>query len=83
MPAANPDSVVVVPFLVVVDPPGFLVRVHVPMFGKPLNTTLPVPVSQVGWVIVPIIGATGDPGAGLITTSTDWADVQPAAFVTV
>ena len=83
MPAANPDSVVVVPFLVVVDPPGFLVRVHVPMFGKPLNTTLPVATLHVGWVIVPMIGAAGLPGAGSITTSADSPEVHPAALVII
>ena len=73
----------VVPFPVVVDPPGFLVRVHVPVFGKPFNTTLPVPVSQVGWVIVPMIGTDGAPGVASITTSVDCDDEQPSLFVTV
>ena len=71
MPAANPEIVVVIPFPVVVDPPGFLVRVHVPIVGKPLNTTLPVATLHVGWVIVPMIGADGAPGAALITTLAD------------
>ena len=83
MPAANPEIVVVVPFPVVVDPPGFLVRVQVPVFGKPLNTTLPVPSVQVGWVIVPMTGADGAPGAASITTLEDCAEAQPSLFVTV
>ena len=82
-PASNPEIVVVVPFPVVVDPPGFLVSVQVPVFGKPLNATLPVPVSQVGWIIVPMIGAAGLPGTVLITTSTDSPEVHPASLVII
>lgn len=48
--------VVLVPVPVVV-PPGVLVRVHVPDAGKSLRTTLPVGTIQVGWVIVPTVGA--------------------------
>ena len=71
------------PFPDVVDPPGFLVRVQVPVFGNPFNTTLPVPTLQVGWVIVPIIGEAGDPGEASITTLADCAEAQPSLFVTV
>lgn len=39
--------------------PGVCVRVHVPVAGSPLSTTLPVGTAQVGWVLVPIIGAAG------------------------
>ena len=42
--------------------PGLIV--HVPV-GKPLKTTLPVAVEQVGWVMVPAVGAEGAPVAGL------------------
>ena len=42
--------------------PGLIV--HVPV-GSPLNTTLPVAVEQVGWVMVPVVGAAGAPVAGL------------------
>ena len=73
----------VVPFPVVVTPPGFLVSVHVPVFGKPLNATLPVPRVHVGWVIVPMIGAAGLPGTALITTSTDSPEVHPASLVII
>ena len=48
-----------VPEPVVVVPPGDLVRVHVPVAGNPFNTTLPVATLQVGWVIVPRVGAEG------------------------
>ena len=82
MPDANPEIVVVVPFPVEVVPPGVLVSVQFPA-GRPLSTTLPVAVSQVGWVIVPIIGAVGNPGAASITILVDCAEVQPSAFATV
>ena len=48
-----------------VDPviaPGLMVQLPA---GRPLKTTLPVVVEQVGCVIVPIIGAEGIAGAGL------------------
>ena len=60
--------------------PGFMVQVPA---GKPLNITLPVAKAQVGWVIVPTMGAVGEPGAGLITTLADASEVHPAEFVTV
>lgn len=47
----------VVPVPVVVIAPGLRVNVHVPVEGKPLNTTLPVATEHVGWVIVPKVGA--------------------------
>ena len=50
---------VVVPVPSVVTPPGFRVRVHVPDEGKPLKAALPAATKQVGWVIVPIVGAPG------------------------
>ena len=82
VPEASAEIVVVIPVPVVVTPPGSLVKVHVPEAGKPLRTTLPVPTVQVGWVIVPITGAVGTPGAVLITTSAETAEVQPASLVT-
>jgi len=54
--------VVLVPEPVVVVPPGVLVSVHVPVAGKPLNTTLPVATAHVGCVIVPTTGAVGVAG---------------------
>jgi hypothetical protein len=44
---------------VVTTAPGVRVRVHVPVDGKPLNTTLPVAIRQVACVIVPFTGAAG------------------------
>ena len=73
----------VMPVPVVAVPPGVRVSVHVPIVGKPLNTTLPVPRVHVGWVIVPMTGADGAPGAASITTSEDCAEAQPSLFVTV
>ena len=48
----NKVSVVVAPLPAI--PPGFIV--HAPA-GNPLKATLPVGVVQVGWVIVPTMGA--------------------------
>ena len=47
-PAANPEMVALVPVLVVVTGPGVLVKVHVPVAGKPFKTTLPVTTAHVG-----------------------------------
>ena len=51
--------------------------------GNPLKTTLPVSISQVGWVIVPTTGAVGVSGWALITTSAEAGEVQPAELITV
>ena len=74
--------VVVVPVPVVVTAPGVLVKVHVPVAGKPFNTTLPVATVQPGWVTVPIDGADGV-DVEVISTLADAAEVHPAALVTV
>ena len=60
--------------------PGLIVQVPA---GKPFNTTLPVATVQVGWVMVPTVGAVGVAGCALITTLAEAGDVQPAALVTV
>ena len=60
--------------------PGLIVQLPE---GKPLNTTLPVSVEQVGCVMVPTIGATGVTGCAAITTLAEAAEVHPAALVTV
>ena len=59
------------------------VTVHVPVAGSPLNTTLPVETAQVGWVIVPTVGAAGVTGWALINTVPEAGEVQPSAFSTV
>ena len=51
--------------------------------GNPFKTTLPLATVQVGWVIVPTVGADGVTGCGFIITSSDITEVQPEAFVTV
>ena len=54
VPAVKPDIVVLA-----VEPvmaPGLIVQFPA---GKPLNTTLPVAVEQVGCVMVPIVGSVG------------------------
>jgi hypothetical protein len=83
VPAYNPGMVMLVPEPVVIIPPGFRVKVHIPDAGRPLNTTLPVDCVHVGCVIVPTAGAVGVGGwAGIITLS-DGADTHPAAFLSV
>jgi len=47
------------PVPVVIAPPGFRVTVHVPLTGKPFNTTLPVDKMHVGCVMVPMVGGDG------------------------
>jgi hypothetical protein len=57
--------------------------VHVPLSGRPFNTTLPVVAEHdEGCVTVPIIGAGGATGAALITTVADASDIHPASLVT-
>jgi len=51
--------------------------------GKPLKTTLPAAVEQVGWVIVPATGVDGVTSCAMITTLADATEVHPAALVTV
>ena len=53
---ARLDIVAVVPVPVLTIAPGLKVTVHAPA-GNPLIATLPVCTAQVGWVIVPGIGA--------------------------
>jgi len=72
-----------VPVPVVVVPPGVLVRVQLPVEGSPFNTTLPVATEQVGWVIVPIVGAVGDDGWAMTTTLAEACEMQPEELVTV
>lgn len=78
MPAVNPVTVLLDPEPVIA--PGFIVQVPE---GNPFNITLPVARAQVGCVIVPIVGADGVTGCGLIITLADAAEVQPSVTVKV
>ena len=80
--APRPVTVPVVP-LPVKEPEGEPVTVHVPEAGRPLKATLPVARAQVGWVMVPITGALGAPGAGFTTALPDDEEVHPDELVTV
>ena len=72
--------VVLVPVPVIA--PGLIV--HVPVAGRPFNTTVPVGAAhEEGCVTVPTIGAVGATGAAFITTSADGFDIHPAAAVTL
>jgi hypothetical protein len=64
-------------------PPGVLVKVQLPVAGKPLKITLPVPIAQVGWVMVPTVGAVGDDGWAVITTLAEADEIQPEELVIV
>ena len=77
-PTVKPDKVVLA-----VEPgmaPGLMVQLPA---GKPLKTTLQVDTRQSGCVMVPTMGASGAPGAALMTTSADAGEVHPSALVTV
>jgi hypothetical protein len=60
--------------------PGLIVQLPA---GSPVSSALPELTVQVGWVMVPIVGAAGAPGAELITTFADAGEVHHAALVTV
>ena len=55
--------------------PGLLVNIQFPA-GKPFKTTLPVAVVQVGWVMIPTVGAEGVVGCALITTFAEAREPQ-------
>ena len=63
-----------------VMPPGLMVQLP---DGKPFNTTLPVGIKQVGWVMVPMVGADGGRGCASINTLAEDGEVHPEALVTV
>jgi hypothetical protein len=68
---------------VVVVPPGDLVIIQLSDAGKPFNTTLPVAIAQVGWVIVPTVGTVGEDGWAVMTTLDEAGETQPEELVTV
>ena len=59
VPDGRLEMVIDVPLPAVVTFPGLLVKIHAPLDGKPLNTTLPVATEHVVWVIDPTTGADG------------------------
>lgn len=77
------ETVIVVPLLWMVLPPGVIVNTQDPDEGSPLRSTIPVRTSHVGCVIVPITGAPGAAGGLLKVTSAEFPEVQPPEFVTV
>ena len=74
---------VLVPVPEVDIPPGVRVKVHVPIAGRPFKTTLPADKVQVGWLIVPTVGAFVVAGWLLITTLAEADEIHPEALVTV
>jgi hypothetical protein len=66
--------VVKVPAPITGDGPPFITQI--PVAGRPLNTTEPVLMAQVGGVIVPTMGAVGVPGAASICTLSEGAEVH-------
>src|ERR1035437_4343857 len=56
-PPSRSVIVLLVPLPAVVTPPGKRVITHDPVEGNRLNTTIPVGIANVGWVIVPTVGA--------------------------
>lgn len=83
VPDERPVIVEFVPVPVVVIPPGVLVKVQVPVTGKPFKTIVPDGMGHVGWVIVPAAGADGVGAPVVITTLDDDTEIQPDASVTV
>ena len=84
IPTAKPGKVAVVPLPVIVVLFVVSVIVHAPVAGKPLKSTLPVAVEQVGCVTAPTIGADGVEGCEVIVALvSDMMEVHPAEFVTV
>ena len=72
-----------VPAPVTNGPVGVVVKVQLPVAGKPFNVTLPVDIEQSGCVIAPTVGTADNGGALLISTGLDNAEVHPKALVTV
>lgn len=66
----------------VVVPSWNLVRVQLPLDGKPPRAREPVTIEQVGCVTETIVGADGIEGCGLITTAAEGGEVQPSELVT-
>ena len=61
--------------------PGLIIQL--PDDGKSFNTTLPVDTEQLGWVMVPAVGAVGVIGCALMMILAVASEVHPEALVTV
>lgn len=83
VPGESPVIIVLEPVPLVMDAPGVLIKVQVPVAGNPFKVTLPVATVQVGCIIVPTVGAVGADNRGLIIILADDTDVHPEALVTV
>lgn len=78
VPAVRPVTILVTPVPAI--EPGFIIQFPK---GKPLNSTFPVAIVQVGCVMVPTIGDEGVRGCELIEIFADDKEVHPLALVTV
>ena len=83
VPGGSPVIFELIPVPEKVVPPGFLVKVHVPVAGNPLNMTLPVSTEQEGCEIATTTGTDGVAGCALMTMLDDGCEVHPISFVTV
>ena len=81
MPISCPVIVMFVPEPANCTSPGDRIIVHVPVEGKAVSVTLPVGISAVGCIIVPITGTPGAGGGAGIVTSPDNTEVHPASLV--
>lgn len=79
MPVARPVKVTLVPVPSTTASPGVLITDQFPVAGNPVRLTLPVPSSQVGCVMVPIVGASGLSGGAFTVAPADAGDVHPPA----
>ena len=77
-----PEKDVPVPVPVNVEPPGWLVMIHVPDDGSPVRATVPDVTAQVGGVIFPTTGGGGVCGWAAIVMFAEAAEVHPS-FLTV
>jgi len=59
VPVPRPETVVPVPVPLEITLSGLRVKIHVPVDGNPVRTTLPVATVHVGWVLEPTAGAAG------------------------
>ena len=84
VPGDKFENVAVVPLPVMIVLLVVSVTVQVPVAGKPLKSTLPVAVEQVGCVTFPVTGLPGVEGdTFIVAEDEDAKEVHPAEFVMV